>query len=49
MSIAGGALLPLAYGRLADYFDPQKAYWLLVPCYLFVLYYATYGYRVKQR
>jgi len=43
MSIAGSALLPLAYGRLADYFDP-----LLVPCYLFVLY-ATYGYRVKQR
>lgn len=48
MSIAGGALLPLAYGRLADYFDPRQAYWILIPCYLFILYYAVYGYKAKN-
>ena len=47
MAIAGGALLPLLYGRLSDHFDPQQAYWLMVPCYLFILYYATRGYRKK--
>jgi len=48
MSIAGGALLPLVYGRLADYFNPQQAYWILIPCYLFILYYATYGYKLRK-
>ena len=48
MSIAGGALLPLAYGRLADYFDPRQAYWILIPCYLFILYYAVDGYKAKN-
>src|SRR5215212_3508693 len=39
MAIAGGALLPLLYGRLADVFTPQKAYWILVPCYLFIAFF----------
>jgi FHS family L-fucose permease-like MFS transporter len=43
MGIAGGALIPLLYGRLADLINPQQAYWILVPCYLFIWYYATSG------
>lgn len=46
MAIAGGALLPLLYGYLADIVNPQQAYWILVPCYLFILYYAVAGYKV---
>jgi glucose/galactose transporter len=43
MSIAGGAILPsLVYGPLAD--NPNighhQAYWIMVPCYLFILFYA---------
>ncbi|HMT29540.1 MAG TPA: sugar MFS transporter [Bacteroidia bacterium] len=42
MAIAGGALLPLLYGYLADM--PQighsAAYWVLVPCYGFILFYS---------
>ncbi|SDL77111.1 glucose/galactose transporter [Catalinimonas alkaloidigena] len=45
MGIAGGALLPLAYGYLVDVFNAQQAYWLLVPCYLFILYYAVAGHK----
>ncbi len=48
MAIAGGAVLPLVYGRLADEFDPQRAYYLLIPCYLFIAYYAAYGYKIKN-
>ena len=45
MAIAGGALIPLAYGRLADILNPQQAYWILVPIYLFILYYGTKGHK----
>ncbi|WP_066834690.1 sugar MFS transporter [Rufibacter ruber] len=49
MALAGGAVLPLLYGYLADHFDPQQAYWLVIPCYLFILYFATAGHKVKSR
>ncbi|MFA6086250.1 sugar MFS transporter [Mucilaginibacter sp.] len=45
MAISGGAILPLIYGRLADAMSPRLAYWLLVPCYLFILYYAISGHK----
>ena len=48
MGIAGGALLPLLYGKLADVMDPQKAYLILIPCYLFILYYATLGHKKRD-
>lgn len=47
MGIAGGAVLPLFYGYLADFYTPSKAYWLLLPCYLFIGYYATYGSKIR--
>lgn len=49
MAIAGGAVLPLVYGRLADvrFIGHQQAYWILIPCYLFILFYSTKGYKVK--
>ena len=45
MAIAGGALLPLLYGKLAVAFSTQTAYWLCVPCYLVIMYYAFIGYK----
>lgn len=49
MGIAGGALLPLVYGRLVDVLNnAQQAYWILVPCYLFILYFATAGHRIRR-
>lgn len=50
MGIAGGALLPLVYGRLADLpsIGPQQAYWILLPCYLFILFYAVKGHRYRS-
>jgi fucose permease len=48
MGIAGGALLPLLYGRLVDAWNPHIAYWLVIPCYLFILYYAVSGHRIRS-
>lgn len=45
MAIAGGALLPLIYGRLVDAFNAQQAYWLLIPCYIIIWYYAAIGHK----
>ncbi len=49
MGIVGGAILPLVYGKLADLFSTQAAYWTCLPGYLIILYYALHGYRVRQR
>ena len=46
MMIAGGALVPLLYGKIADSMgDTQTAYAIMIPCYLFILYYATIGHK----
>lgn len=49
MGIAGGAIIPLLYGALADSWSPQTAYWIMVPCYLFILYYAIAGHNVGRK
>jgi glucose/galactose transporter len=46
MAIAGGAILPLVYGKLAVSFSTQSAYWLCIPCYLVIMYYAFFGHKV---
>lgn len=47
MAIGGGAVLPLIYGRIADIFTPHYAYWMVVPVYLIILFYATYGHKIR--
>ena len=46
MAIAGGAILPLVYGKLAVSFNTQTAYWICVPSYLIIVYYACIGHKV---
>jgi MFS transporter, FHS family, L-fucose permease len=48
MGICGGALLPLVYGALADSSNRQTAYWIMLPCYLYILYFAIKGYKVGR-
>ncbi|MEI7897381.1 MAG: sugar MFS transporter [bacterium] len=48
MAIAGGAVLPLIYGRMVDLFSPQQAYWIIIPCYLYIFYYALSGHKLRN-
>ncbi|MES2826545.1 MAG: sugar MFS transporter [Bacteroidota bacterium] len=48
MGISGGALLPLLYGYLTDKVNAQQAYWIMVPCYAVIWYYAVYGHKIKS-
>lgn len=47
--IAGGSVIPLLYGFLKDWVGSQAAYWIGIPCFLFIMYYAYIGYRQKSR
>lgn len=48
MGLCGNAILPLFYGHFADVYDLRTAYWVLFPCYLYLIYYAVYGHRVRR-
>jgi FHS family L-fucose permease-like MFS transporter len=45
MGIAGAAVFPPIYGLLVDVLTAQTAYVILLPIYLFILYFATVGYK----
>ena len=48
MGLAGNAIMPLVYGHYADIYNPRVAYWVLVPCYLFLAYYAFWGHKLRK-
>ncbi|WP_332456340.1 sugar MFS transporter [Petrimonas sp.] len=49
MSVVAGAVVPLLYGLIADTINStQKAYWILIPCYLFIAYYGSFGHKIKS-
>ncbi|WP_338868909.1 sugar MFS transporter [Spirosoma sp. SC4-14] len=48
MGLCGNAIMPLFYGYFADKFDVRMAYWVLFPCYLYLVYYALYGHKIKR-
>lgn len=48
IAIVGGAIIPAVFGLLKDAIGIQNAYWLCVPCFLYILYYAMLGYKVRK-
>jgi FHS family L-fucose permease-like MFS transporter len=47
MGLCGNAILPLLYGYVGDVFDLRHAYWVLLPCYMYLVFYAFYGHKVR--
>lgn len=48
MGIAGGAVIPLIYGQISHSVGSHQAYWIALPCYLYILYYAVAGHKVRK-
>lgn len=48
MGLSGNAILPLLYGYFADQYDLRVAYWVLLPCYIYLTFYALHGFKVKN-
>jgi fucose permease len=49
MGAVGGAVTPLLYGMVSDVSNPQMAYWVFIPFYLFILYFAAAGYKAGKK
>jgi fucose permease len=45
MGVIGGGLVPLLYGAISDAANPHIAYSVLIPLYLFILYFSVAGYK----
>jgi len=48
MGLCGNAILPLIYGYLADRYNVRDAYWVLFPCYLYLMFYAFSGHKIRM-
>lgn len=48
MGLCGNAIMPMIYGYYADVFDLRAAYWVLVPCYIYLIFYAVKGYKIRK-
>jgi glucose/galactose transporter len=48
MGLCGNAILPLFYGHFADLYDLRTAYWVLLPCYLYLVFYAFPGHKIRH-
>jgi MFS transporter, FHS family, L-fucose permease len=48
MGLCGNAIMPLFYGHFADLYDVRQAYWVLIPCYSYLVFYAFYGHKIRR-
>ena len=46
VGIAGAAIIPKLWAALGEKVGLQQAFWIMVPCYLFILYFGAYGHKV---
>jgi fucose permease len=48
MGLCGNAIVPLFYGHFADVYNERVAYWVLFPCYLYLVFYAFRGHQIRR-
>jgi len=48
MGLCGNAILPLIYGRIADTYSLRAGYWVLIPCFLYLIFFAVYGHKISR-
>jgi glucose/galactose transporter len=48
MGISGAAVIPPLYGHFVDLYSAQTSYLILLPIYLFILYYAAWGHKLGK-
>jgi glucose/galactose transporter len=48
MGLCGSAIIPLIYSMISVKTSMQTAYWILVPCFMYLLFYALKGYKINS-
>ena len=47
MGLCGSAIIPLIYSAIAEQTNICAAYWVLVPCFIYLIFYSTIGHKIK--
>lgn len=47
MGLSGNAILPLIYGALADEYSLRAGYWVLIPCFIYLVWFALHGHTIN--
>ena len=48
MGLCGNAIMPILYGYAADKWNVQDAYWILIPCYIYLVFFAIKGHKIEN-
>ena len=48
MGLCGNTILPLIYGYFAEVYDLRIGYWILIPCFLYLIFFATKGHKINS-
>ena len=48
MGLCGNAIMPMIYGYFADLYSVKMAYWVLFPCYLYLVFFAVKGHQIRS-
>jgi fucose permease len=48
MGLCGSAIIPLIYSAVAEQTSILTAYWVLIPCFIYLIFYATVGHKIKS-
>ena len=48
MGLCGNAIMPILYGYVADKWNVQDAYWIMIPCYIYLVFFAVHGHKIGK-
>ncbi len=48
VGIAGGAIIPKLWASLGENIGMQQAFWIMVPCYLYILFFGLKGHKIGK-
>lgn len=48
MALCGNAFMPVIYGLIADQYTLRAGYIVLIPCFIYLIFYAFYGYKINH-
>ena len=47
MGLCGNAIMPQIYGLIADNYSLRAGYWILIPCFVYLIWYALHGHKIE--
>lgn len=48
MGLSGNAILPLIYGAVGDHYNLRMGYWVLIPSFVYLVWFAFHGHKIKK-